>query len=196
LVRKALAGVARLKGRAGLKALAQSLHGADTLRLRQLGLHELSTHGILHEHPEPWIVALLRRLMTAALVDVTPGDFPVPFLTPKGRATMKGEMPARIVLPDANVGRTARATKAKREPAPELDIDIDPVLYERLREVRLSIARAAGVPAYVVCHDRTLRDMAAKKPRSADELADVHGMGPIRIDMYGQRFLEAIAEAP
>jgi ATP-dependent DNA helicase RecQ len=196
LVRKALAGVARLRGRAGLKALASSLGGCDTPRLRELGLTQLTTHGILKDRSEAWILALLRRLMTAALVDVTPGQYPVPFLTAKGRATMKSEVPARVVLPDADVGRArlrgARSKSRAAEQAP--DLPMDPELFERLREVRLSIARDAGVPAYVVCHDRSLREMAAYKPTNVDALGSIHGMGPARIDMYGDRFLSAIRE--
>jgi ATP-dependent DNA helicase RecQ len=190
VVRKALAGVARLRGRAGLKALAQSLRGDDGPRIRQLGLTELSTHGILSEHREEWIVALFRRLMTAALVDLTPGQYPVPYLTPKGRATMKGELPVRVMLPGAAAG-TRRRTRARQIEAPAMG-DFDPALFERLRAVRLAMARDAGVPAYVVCHDRSLREMAALAPTTVDELARVHGMGPMRIDLYGARFLAAI----
>src|SRR5690606_18450967 len=102
-------GVARLSRRGGLTVLAQSLHGDDNQRVRQLGLSELSTHGILKDHPLPWITALLRRLLTAGLVDVTPSDFPVPFLTPSGRAAMKGEEPVRVILPPAATARRVRS---------------------------------------------------------------------------------------
>ena len=110
---------------------------------------------------------------------------------------MKGEEPARVLLPPADAGR-AREKKASRSRAShELPDDVDPLLFERLRETRLDIAREKGVPAYVVCHDRTLLEIAAFRPSSMEALAEIHGMGPARIASYGEPFLEAVnAHAP
>ncbi|MEM6786186.1 MAG: ATP-dependent DNA helicase RecQ [Myxococcota bacterium] len=198
-VRKALSGVARLRGRAGLTVLSQSLHGDDNQRTRQLRLTELSTHGLLSGHPLGWIQALLRRLMTADLVGVTASDYPVPFLTPRGRDTMKGTTAVRVMLPPAHVGRTSKgrgrksaARRGRNEPPP-LD-DASAALFERLRETRREVAREKGVPAYVVCHDRTLIDMANRRPVDVVGLGDVHGMGPARIEAYGDRFLTVLRE--
>jgi ATP-dependent DNA helicase RecQ len=194
VVRKALAGVARNQGRAGLTAVAEMLHGAHNERLRRLGLTELSTHGILAEHPKPWVLALLRRLITAGLVDITTSDFPLPFLTPAGVAIMKGDAPVRILLPPADLG--ARRPKKERRTRRALQRG-DSELFERLRETRLNLARAKGVPAYVVCHDRTLIEIAAAKPASLEALSQIHGMGPARIASYGEPFLAAVnAHAP
>ncbi len=194
-VRKALSGVARLRGRAGLTVLSQSLHGDDNQRTRQLGLTELSTHGLLDQHPLPWIQALLRRLMTADLVGVTASDYPVPYLTPLGRTTMKGETPVRVMVPGEHVGR--RAAKAKKRSRARRTDDVtlegeSAALFERLRETRRDVAREKGVPAYVVCHDRTLIDMATRRPRDIMAMSDVHGMGPARIEAYGERFLTVL----
>jgi ATP-dependent DNA helicase RecQ len=197
VVRKALSGVARLRGRAGLTALAASLHGRDTQRLRDLGLTSLSTHGLLSEHALPWIMALLRRLLTAGLVDVTTGDFPVPYLTQIGGETMKAERAVRLILPQPDVGRTPRKKARKRGRSSATTVELsgaDATLFEQLRSARLEVAKAKGVPAYVVCHDRTLAEMASLKPSSLIEMADVHGMGPARIDEYGSRFLSVIRD--
>ncbi|MEZ4441717.1 MAG: ATP-dependent DNA helicase RecQ [Polyangiaceae bacterium] len=202
VVRKALAGVARLRGRAGLKALAASLHGSDTQRVRELGLTQLSTHGILSAHSEAWIMVLLRRLMTAGLVDVTGSDFPVPFLTQAGIAVMKGDAPVRVLLPRTGAGqkragqRRAGGGSRGPRPIPVDDPDFDGALYEKLKEARLEAAKERGVPAYVVCHDRTLREMAAQKPRTREQLAEVHGMGPARIESYGDRLLRVLVSHP
>src|SRR5690606_22891165 len=76
VVRKALSAVARTRRRAGLGAVAEMLQGDSGPRVRRLGLDRLSTHGLLSAHPMPWIQALLRRLVTAGLVDVTPTQYP------------------------------------------------------------------------------------------------------------------------
>ena len=197
LVRKALSGVARNQGRAGLSAVADMLHGADNERLRRLGLSGLSTHGILRDHRKAWVLGLLRRLITAGLVDITGGDFPIPVLTSAGVAVMKGEEPVRVLPPPPGFGRSPGTEKSRSRAARELPSHVDQALFDRLRETRLRLAKKKGVPAYIVCHDRTLLEMAALKPASLEALADVHGMGPARIASYGEPFLEAVnAHAP
>ncbi|TNF63192.1 MAG: ATP-dependent DNA helicase RecQ [Deltaproteobacteria bacterium] len=197
VVRKALAGVARNQGRAGLTAVAEMLHGADNERMRRLGLTNLTTHGLLKEHPRPWVLALLRRLITAGLLDITTSEFPIPFLTPAGVAVMKGEEPVRVLTPPPEAGRSRAAKKERRRSGRELPDNVDRSLFERLRETRLDIAREKGVPAYVICHDRTLLEIAAHKPSSLEAMADIFGMGPARIERYGGPFLATVnAHAP
>jgi ATP-dependent DNA helicase RecQ len=173
------------------------LHGTDNERLRRLGLTELTTHGLLEAHPKAWVLALLRRLITAGLVDLTTSEFPIPFLTALGVTTMKGEEPVRVFAPAPEAGRPRPAKKERRRSERELPDNVDPSLFESLRATRLDIARAKGVPAYVVCHDRTLAEIAAHKPASMEALADIFGMGPARIENYGEPFLATVnAHAP
>ncbi len=195
VVRKALSAVARVRQRAGLVAVAEMLHGADTPRMRKMRLDELSTFGLLSAHPVPWVQSLLRRLISAGLVDITASQYPVPYLTRAGVAAMKGEAPIRVLLPPVREEETpprkrgARATgKPTREPPPGLDAG----LYDRLRAERLALAKEKGVPAYVVCHDRTLMEIAADRPADRDALARIAGMGPARIEAYGERFLAVV----
>jgi ATP-dependent DNA helicase RecQ len=192
IVRKALAGVARNQGRAGLTAVSEMLHGTDNERLRRLGLTELTTHGLLSEHPKAWVLALLRRLITAGLVDLSTGEFPLPYLTAHGVSAMKAEEPIRVIVPPPEAGRSRASKKKRRQVERGLPENVDSSLFESLRETRLDLARAKGVPAYVICHDRTLAEIAAHKPTSLDALADIHGMGPARIERYGEPFLETV----
>ncbi len=193
IVQKALAGVARNQQRAGLTAVAEMLHGTDNERARRLGMTSLTTHGLLKDRTTAWLLALLRRLITADLVELTGTDYPLPRLTARGAAAMRGDEPIRVLVPLANAGRKApkKERRSKGAPRPELSSD-DESLFEELRNTRLSLARDKGVPAYVICHDRTLLEIAALKPRTEDELAEVHGMGPARIGNYGAQFLETV----
>src|SRR5207249_8147154 len=68
-------------------------------RLERAGLDRISTFGCLREHSEPWLLRVLRRCVTAGWVDLTAGDRPVVVLTEAGRAVMKAERPARLLLP-------------------------------------------------------------------------------------------------
>lgn len=138
---------------------------------------------------------LLRRLVTAGLVDFAGGERPVALLTGDGAAVMRGERPARLLLPSD--GRTRPAGAGRRETrggaasAPELD-EAGRALFEALRRHRLQVARAEGVPPYVVATDRALRDVAALRPDDPEALARAHGLGPAKVRRYGAGLLEVV----
>ena len=87
-----------------------------------------------------------------------------------------------------------KKTRAKRQSPEELDVlsDDDQALLDRLRELRRDLSKREGVPAYVVFPDKTLRAMAVAKPRTPGALADVHGVGPAKMEKYGPAFLGAV----
>ncbi|QQR88638.1 MAG: ATP-dependent DNA helicase RecQ [Myxococcales bacterium] len=188
IVRKALSGVARNRRRAGLSAVADMLVGVKSSRQRELGLDQLSTYGLLKEHPKPWVMALLRRLITAGLTNLSASEFPVPYLTERGVRVMKDQEPPKLLLPPEDAGQRRKNKKAlSSSSSTDLTLsNADHILFEKLRATRLELARAKGVPAYIICHDRTLKDIATLRPTTLQELADAHGMGPARIENYGK----------
>jgi len=199
VVRKALSGVARIHRRFGLQAAVRLLRGEEDPRLSRAGLDRTPTFGVLRERSEPWLLRLLRRCVTAGWVDFTGGDRPVAVLTESGRAVMKAERPVRLLLP-ASADASAKAPRGSRRqgpaPAPLFDLTgPGTAVFEALRAHRLSLARGQGVPPYVVASDRTLRDMAALRPRTLGDLLGVHGIGPAKAERYGQGFLEVIEKA-
>ena len=197
VVRKALSAVARIHGRFGLQAAAKLLRGADDPRLASAGLHHTPTFGALREHPEVWLTRLLRRCVTAGWVDFVGGDRPMAVLTEEGLAVMRAEHPARLLLPPgvSSVGAVprpgGRSRPASQTPEPELDA-AGQELFEALRHHRLELARAQGVPPYVVASDRCLRDVARLRPKSIDELGLAHGIGPAKLRRYGEGLLEVV----
>jgi DNA helicase-2/ATP-dependent DNA helicase PcrA len=89
-----------------------------------------------------------------------------------------------------------RASRAKRAASQFRFADADPALVEALRKWRREVAREAGVPAYVVFGDETLRSIAAARPDSREGLARIPGLGPGRLDRYGAAVLALCAETP
>ena len=82
-----------------------------------------------------------------------------------------------------------------------MDADVDETLVTRLRSWRLERSQADAVPAYVVLHDATLRELAALRPQTMDELAGVKGFGPVKLERYGDDLLvgarcDAVAPCP
>jgi ATP-dependent DNA helicase RecQ len=193
VVRKALSAVARADGRSGLVAVADMLRGKANERTRRLGFTELSTFGLFEDRSEDWVVAVLRSLLAAGLVDVSVGDYPLVLITRAGRDVMHGRAPARIALPQEPVRKKPApgASEARRAEV-VLDGD-DGRVFERLREHRADVARQRRVPAYVVALDRTLVELARVRPRSLEELEPIFGMGPVRIDQYGVGFLGVLS---
>ncbi len=188
-VRKALAGVARAKQRAGMVAVADMLRGDRTARTEKFGFDQLSTFGLLSHRSQAWIVALLRALLAAGWVDLTPTEHPVPFVTEPGWKIMKGDGAVRLRLPsEPTPKRERRERKSKATPR----TSSDPGLYEALRLHRGEVARDRRVPAYVIAPDATLLAIAEQKPRSEDALLAVPGMGPYRVETYGDGFLDVV----
>jgi len=87
-------------------------------------------------------------------------------------------------------GRRSRAVVGA--PATSIELDVDPDLFARLRAVRKRLADAEGVPAYIVFSDAVLRQMAQSVPRTKIEMLLLSGVGPVKLERYGDAFLEAL----
>jgi ATP-dependent DNA helicase RecQ len=204
VVRQALSGIARARGQVGLRSVAEMLAGRSNAKSKRWGFEQLSTFGLLRNEGVEWAVALLRRLVTAALADLTSDEYPLLILTSRGVSVMKGEVPADVLLPPAHAGRrSARKRAGARDSASPSSksqnaVDIEALddgsrrLFMALREERLALARERSVPPYVVCHDRTLLGLAVHRPTTEGGLSGVHGMGPARIEAYGARLIAVI----
>ena len=198
IARKALSAVARIHGRFGLGAAAKLLRGEADPRLEGARLDRTPTFGALAEHSEEWLLRLLRRCVTAGWVDFSGGDRPVALLSEAGGAVMRSQRPARLLLPPA--ARSRAEPPSGRKPArgaaaPDALDDTGRRIFEALRRHRLAVARAEGVPPYVVASDRALRDIAALRPSSPAELERAHGIGPAKASRYGAGLLEVVRRA-
>jgi ATP-dependent DNA helicase RecQ len=196
VVRKALSAVARVHRRFGLQAAVKLLGGLPDPRLERSGLQATKTFGALKGKTDEWLIALLRRCVTAGWVDFTTGDRPLVFLTPAGRSVLFADGPVRLLLPpeakSATRGSSGKAT-GRRPPAPAIADPGAALLFDALRAHRLELARAAKVPPYVVASDRTLHDLAEQQPGTAAELERVYGIGPAKAAKYGADWLEVVA---
>jgi ATP-dependent DNA helicase RecQ len=197
LVRKALSAVARIHGRFGLSAAVKLLRGEPDPRLVRAGLERTPTFGALAEHAEDWLLRLLRRCVSAGFVDFEGGERPVAILTEEGASVMRAARPARLLLPPRERPRP-RAGAAREAPPSAASDALDErgrAIFEALRRHRLEVARAEGVPPYVVATDRALRDLAALRPATAAELEQAHGIGPAKAKRYGAGLLEVVRRA-
>ncbi len=209
-VRIALSGVARLQDRFGVERIAQVLVGSQSREILNRRLEQLPTYGKLGMMKLDEIKDLLGVLADAGLVErrgiegARPGAF-VLGLTEEGTAVMHGHARPSLALP-GNRGTPVVARKERevsgRSPssrapaggdrATGAGAEPDAGILSRLREWRTTEAMRRGVPAYVVFHDTTLTDLAALLPGDLAGLRTVKGIGPAKIEAYGQALLRVL----
>jgi ATP-dependent DNA helicase RecQ len=192
LARKILSCVARVGQRFGVAHVANVLCGSETDPITARKHHQLTTFGLLRDAPAPEVRGYIEQLIAHGFLRQTDDAFPVVVLTERGVELMKD--PASH--PDLMLARQRRPTKERVPKRSRIESesweDVDRDLFDRLRGVRLQIARARGVPPYVIFHDTTLREMARIRPQTIDELHGIRGVGARKAEDLGETFLAAI----
>lgn len=193
---KALSAVYRSGQRWGAGHVIDILRGVDNARMRELGHDKLSTYGIGEGLDEHGWRSVFRQLLAAGLLASDAEGYGTLHLTASSRAVLAGKQ-AVCLREDAKPARIARHRRegkaAKVAGAASLGIEAhEQVLWDALRKLRTELARAQGVPPYVVFHDATLLAMLRARPANADELAEVSGIGAAKLERYGRDFLAVI----
>jgi ATP-dependent DNA helicase RecQ len=186
--RKALSAMVRTGERFGSEHLANLLCGEGTEAILKYGHDRLPTFGVGKEHGKPEWRAIFRQLHGAGLIAMDSDGYGRWSMTPEGRLVLKGA--AMFALRKDTLKPSRRA--ARDGAAPAETADADPVLFEALKRRRLELAKDRGVPAYLVFADKSLIDMARRKPATPAEMSRVHGMGEVKLAQYGHVFLDVI----
>src|SRR5690606_16402254 len=192
--RKALSCVYRTGQRFGAAHLTDVLRGADTARVRQFGHDRLSTHGVGTDLDARQWRSVFRQLVAAGLLEVDIEGHGALRLTADSAAVLKGHrrVPLRRDPASARAGRR-RAAAGAASSAPPVDLPAEAMeRFEAMRAWRAETARAQNVPAYVIFHGRTLREIALRRPSSLDDLALGPGVGVAKLERYGSRLLEIL----
>lgn len=177
--------------RYGAGHLIDILRGKQTPRVLEHGHASLSVYGIGQDLSEQAWRSVLRQLLAQSLLMVDQEGYGTLALTNESRAVLKGE---RTLMLRREVDRPVRSTAPRgKSLQPDLPRAALPV-FEALRTWRAGIARSHGVPAYVIFHDATLREIAMARPDSLSALAHVNGVGTKKLESYGESILECIAD--
>jgi len=164
------------------------LRGEATDKVTERGHDRLSTFGIGRERGEREWRAIARQCIALGLLEIDHDAYGALRLTADSRAVLKGER--AIALRAWREGkRSARRAKAAA-------MDLSPegqALFERLRAWRLEAARRHGVPAYVIFHDATLREIAHARPSSLEGLRGISGIGARKLEAYGAEIIGLLA---
>ena len=179
----------------GSGKIVKVLRGLKAQNLSYLNPESLPSFGMLDEVPEARIRDVLSQMATDGFLTIAEGRLPIVGFGPRAAETVAPEFHydiKKIKRADARARRTPDvSTPAVGSYVPD---DGDEALFQKLRALRLDIARELGKPPYIVFSDKTLRDMVRVKPITDDQFLAVNGVGESKLKQYGERFMAAIRE--
>ena len=189
--KKVINCVYEAKGRYGKQIIIDTVAGAKTARLEEIETVRYKSYGVLAGTNKNLLRRLIEQLVLEGYLRV--GDYQVLKLGDiSGLKNPEASVFVKITDEDKQPEKTAK-TKKKAKSVETLTSS-GYKLFERLKKLRLEIAREESMPPYIIFSDKTLIDMAAKMPASKPEMLDVSGVGENKFAKYGERFLEVIEE--
>jgi ATP-dependent DNA helicase RecQ len=192
--RKALSCVYRTGQRFGAAHMIDVLRGADTAKVRQFGHQSVSTYGIGGELDARQWRGVFRQLVSAGVLEADLEGHGALRLTAEATPLLRGERSLQLrAEPPARERRRKAGGKAAPTTAPAIDLPAEAAArFAVLREWRAGVAREQNVPAYVIFHDATLRNIALEQPRDLDALAGIGGVGAGKLERYGREVIAAL----
>ncbi|MFP5344826.1 MAG: RQC domain-containing protein, partial [Gammaproteobacteria bacterium] len=191
---KALSCVHRTGQRFGVNYLIDVLLGKEDERIRRFGHDKSSTFGIGKDLDQQEWRNIFRQLIARGLLAVDLEGHGALRLTDACRPVLRGE--ERVMLRRETKPEKTKKTQATRAARGAFSQETGQRLWEALRARRLEIAKAQGVPPYVVFHDATLAELVARRPQTLEQLAHISGVGERKLAAYGADFLEVIRAHP
>lgn len=182
---KILSCVEETEQRFGVGMIADILKGSKSKRIRQLRLDRIPSYGMLSSLRVADIKEIIDNLLFNDYLFMTEDEYPTVGLTEKGCAVLDGEFGIIIRKRNESLAHAPEKTKAK-------PVDDDDELFELLRQKRNEMALEENIPAYVIFSNATLRDMSRKKPTSEEDFLAVSGVGVVKMQRYGEVFLNEI----
>ncbi len=189
---KAMAAIYRTGERFGTGHLVDVLLGNETDKTTRFGHVDMPVFGAGKDLPAKTWQSVYRQLLAAGLISVDHGAYGALKLEPASRAVFKKEREVRFRKDRPTTGKASRSSSASSANAKSGLEGADLELFQALRAVRMDISKDLGVPPYVVFPDTTLVALATERPSDEDEMLDISGVGPSKLERFGDAFLEVI----
>ncbi len=191
----ALSAIVRTGQRFGTEHLVNILLGEESEAVGRWNHQRLPTFGVGHERDRNQWRSIFRQLHAVGLLEMNVAGYGGWTITGAGREVLRGNETVEIRKDVLRKSKPARGRADASGAAAGLDPALaDPDLLAALKALRTDLARAQGVPAYVVFADRTLIEFAVVRPSTLQRMGDVHGVGKAKLEKYGARFLAAIGD--
>jgi len=191
--RKRAGATTAVGGRFGAIHLIDVIRGMDTEKIRTFNHHRLPYYGAAKTISKAEWQSIIRQLVAAHFLKIDVAGYGGITISEKGRSLLGGTQRflyrQDVLLPKSKPARTVKPARPREELS-----EHDNSLLNALKQRRLSIAHERNVPAFVIFPDKTLIDMAARKPGNKEQFAEVHGVGKSKLEKFSQTFLQVIAD--
>ncbi len=189
-ITKALVGcVSAARQRFGAAVILDTVHGANTAKIRQYHMDQNIYYSHLSKVPTHTLRTVLNFLLMNGYLDTTEDEYNIVKLTEKSQLISAGKEKIVMKLPkDSDLERLAANAKRGQKNSGDVGTRGN-ALFERLRALRSQIAREEGIPPYIVFSDKTLEHMCVVRPKNKNEMLTVNGVGEYKFEKYGERFL-------
>ena len=183
--------------RYGAAVIIDTVHGANTAKIRGYRMNENPEYGSLAKVPVYRLRQILNQLQLDSYLTATNDEYAILRLTSKGLSVLNNEETVWMKLVKEQNNSEKETPKKSRKKKNTLAgagefTEAEETLFETLRRLRAQIAKEEKVPPYIVFSDKTLTHMCIVKPEDKEEMLSVSGVGEFKYEKYGERFLEAI----
>lgn len=176
--------------RFGMTVIVDIVHGSKSARILRSRLNETPYYESGKDTPVYQLRQVLNHLILQGYLLLTDDEYPILQLTERSAEISQGDV--LVVMKVAKEQKREKKPKKEKIGGNLADVQIDRNLFERLRALRLEIAKEERVPPYIVFSDKTLIHMCQLMPKTKEDMMQVSGVGEMKFAKYGQRFLEAI----
>lgn len=181
---KILSCIYRMGERFGSNVVIDVLKGSTNQRIKSLNFHKLSTYGIMKEYDKDTLKEIISYLISDGFINISGDKYPVLNISATGHSVLKGKKQVTI--------KKVFAKKAEANNSTNYNYNKD--LFEILKSLRKEIADNLRVPPFIVFSDAALKDMCIKYPLNKRQFLKVTGVGEVKAEKYGSRFMDVIKE--
>ncbi len=187
---KILSCISRCGQRFGRTMIIDVLRGSKGEKVKKHGFEKLTTYGIMSDTSSEMLNLLIDRLITKAYISVSDDGYDTLSLTIEANSVLRGQEKVEASLPEPKKKQPKTLSIFKNAST----TDADKRLFMRLKALRMQIASEGGVPAYFIFSDATLEDMCRRKPLDEVAMRRVQGVGDLKFERYGQRFIDEVGQ--
>jgi ATP-dependent DNA helicase RecQ len=181
---KVLSCVYRVKQLENVAVISKILRGEKSRDFTKKGYYNLSTYGIMKNKQDIYVRKVINHLVLHNYLTQSDDERSPLKLTRNSRGVLIGQ--TKVYIKMANPVDNKSKVKSK------VSFNVDEKLFEKLKEVRQYVAQVRSIPSYIIFSDATLKDMCVKLPTTKDEFLKVNGVGEIKMEKYGESFMDVI----
>lgn len=178
--------------RYGINVILDTVHGANTAKIRQYKMDKNPCYGTLAKVPAWRLRQIFNHLLLEEYLTTTNDEYMLVKLTEKSDSLLEGKVSLSMKMAKEQEKTEKTAVKKKKKTAGVLLSNEQEALFEKLRQLRMEIAKEEKVPPYIVFSDKTLVHMCQVRPENKAQMLKVSGVGEFKYQKYGERFLEVI----